>query len=317
MGIPVFKSSCFSCHNLQGFHVPMSVATFGLSLSSSSSRKFFQSTSISVYASETEQEEVALDGILEVDGEEDTIDAELRPTVTATQSLSLNGIDAGPDAPQGSKLYVGNLPWTCDSQQLAEVFQDCGNVELVEVIYDRITQRSRGFAFVTMSTVRDAMAAMEKLDGIDFGGRVLKVNFPQAPSREPRMSSYNDSPPPRREGGGGYNNSPNKLFVGNLSWNVDDDSLETIFSDYGKVLEAKVISDRETGKSRGFGFVTLASATEVNEAINNLDGAEYDGRQLRVNLAGEKPAPRLDHPIIDTTQNPITDNCKPSYTLYT
>jgi nucleolin len=129
----------------------------------------------------------------------------------------------------------------------------------------------------------------------EFGGRVLKVNFPQAPSREPRMSSYNDSPPPRREGGGGYNNSPNKLFVGNLSWNVDDISLETIFSDYGKVLEAKVISDRETGKSRGFGFVTLASATEVSEAINNLDGAEYDGRQLRVNLAGEKPPPRREY----------------------
>ncbi len=111
--------------------VPMSVATFGLSLSSS--RRFFQSTSISVYASETEQEEVALDGILEADGEEATTDAELRPTVTGTQSLSLNGIDAAPDALQGSKLYVGNLPWTCDSQQLAEVFQDCGNVELVEV----------------------------------------------------------------------------------------------------------------------------------------------------------------------------------------
>jgi len=96
------------------------------------------------------------------------------------------------------------------------------------------------------------------------------VNFPQAPSREPRTSSYNNSPP-RREGGG-YNN-PNKLFVGNLSWNVDDVTLETIFSDYGKVLDAKVISDRETGRSRGFGFVTLASADEVTEAINNLDGA--------------------------------------------
>ncbi len=104
----------------------------------------------------------------------------------------------------------------------------------------------------------------------DFGGRILKVNFPQAPSREPRTSSYNNSPP-RREGGG-YNN-PNKIFVGNLSWNVDDVTLETIFSDYGKVLDAKVISDRETGRSRGFGFVTLASADEVTEAINNLDGA--------------------------------------------
>ncbi len=104
----------------------------------------------------------------------------------------------------------------------------------------------------------------------DFGGRILKVNFPQSSAREPRISNYNDSPP-RREGGS-YD-SPNKLFVGNLSWNVDDVALETIFSDYGKVLDAKVISDRETGKSRGFGFVTLASATEVNEAIKNLDGA--------------------------------------------
>jgi len=226
-----------------------------------------KSTSISVYASEVEQAEAE------------------------TEPLSLNAIDS-PNALEGSKLYVGNLPWTCDSQQLAEVFEDCGNVEIVEVMYDRMTQRSRGFAFVTMRSTQDAMAAIEKLDGSDFGGRILKVNFPQSSAREPRMSNYNASPP-RREGGS-YD-SPNKLFVGNLSWNVDDFALETIFSDYGKVLDAKVISDRETGKSRGFGFVTLASATEVNEAIKNLDGAEYDGRQLRVNLAGEKPAPRRNY----------------------
>ncbi|KAH8954547.1 hypothetical protein BDL97_08G084600 [Sphagnum fallax] len=245
------------------------VASSSLSLTylSSSSRRPMKSTSISVYASEVEQAEAE------------------------TEPLSLNAIDS-PTALEGSKLYVGNLPWTCDSQQLAEIFEDCGNVEIVEVMYDRMTQRSRGFAFVTMRSTQDAMAAIEKLDGSDFGGRILKVNFPQSSAREPRRSNYNDSPP-RREGGS-YD-SPNKLFVGNLSWNVDDVALETIFSDYGKVLDAKVISDRETGKSRGFGFVTLASATEVNEAIKNLDGAEYDGRQLRVNLAGEKPAPRHNY----------------------
>jgi len=276
--------------------VPMSVVVSRLSFnccsssssSRRSSRRSLRSTTVSVYASEIEDEELASGGIVEPSGEGS--DDELVSPVTndADGPLNLNAI-ASPEATEGSKLYVGNLPWTCDSQQLAEVFQDCGSVELVEVIYDRMTQRSRGFAFVTMSTVQDARAAIEKLDGIDFGGRILKVNFPQAPSREPRTSSYNNSPP-RREGGG-YNN-PNKLFVGNLSWNVDDVTLETIFSDYGKVLDAKVISDRETGRSRGFGFVTLASADEVTEAINNLDGAEHDGRQLRVNLAGEKPPAR-------------------------
>jgi hypothetical protein len=66
---------------------------------------------------------------------------------------------------EGPKLYVGNLPWTCDSQQLAEIFQDFGNVELVEVIYDRETSRSRGFGFVTMGSQEEATAAKEKLDG--------------------------------------------------------------------------------------------------------------------------------------------------------
>ncbi|CAM6042620.1 unnamed protein product [Sphagnum compactum] len=279
------------CHKLSW--KPLNpICVFHTSSSSSSrrsSRRSLRSTTVSVYASEIEDEELASGGIVEPSGEGS--DEELvSPLATdADDPLNLNAI-ASPEAPEGSKLYVGNLPWTCDSQQLAEVFQDCGSVELVEVIYDRITQRSRGFAFVTMSTAQDAIAAIEKLDGMDFGGRILKVNFPQAPTREPRTSSYNNSPP-RREGGGGYNN-PNKLFVGNLSWNVDDVTLETIFSDYGKVLEAKVISDRETGRSRGFGFVTLASADEVTEAINNLDGAEHDGRQLRVNLAGEKPPAR-------------------------
>jgi nucleolin len=276
--------------------VPLSVVVSRLSFnccsssssSRRSSRRSLRSTTVSVYASEIEDEELASGGIMEPSGEGSDEELVSPVTTDADDTLNLNAI-ASPEAPEGSKLYVGNLPWTCDSQQLAEVFQDCGSVELVEVIYDRMTQRSRGFAFVTMSSVQDAMAAIEKLDGMDFGGRILKVNFPQAPSREPRTSSYNNSPP-RREGGG-YNN-PNKLFVGNLSWNVDDVTLETIFSDYGKVLDAKVISDRETGRSRGFGFVTLASADEVTEAINNLDGAEHDGRQLRVNLAGEKPPAR-------------------------
>jgi hypothetical protein len=66
---------------------------------------------------------------------------------------------------EGPKLYVGNLPWTCDSQQLAEIFQDVGNVELVEVIYDRETSRSRGFGFVTMASQDEATVAKEKLDG--------------------------------------------------------------------------------------------------------------------------------------------------------
>lgn len=97
------------------------------------------------------------------------------------------------------------------------------------------------------------------------------MNFP-ATRDGPRRDGFRSERPPRREGGGGNYGSENKLFVGNLSWAVDDVSLDTLFQEYGKVLEAKVVYDRESGRSRGFGFVTLSSSSEVNHAITSLDG---------------------------------------------
>jgi len=195
---------------------------------------------------------------------------------------------------EGSKLYVGNLPWTCDSAQLAEICQDVGTVEEVEVIYDRESGRSRGFAFVTMASNEDAQAVINSLDGSDMGGRTLRVNYPQSNRDRPRFER--GERPERRSPLGGSrrpSDDPNKLFVGNLTWGCDEGALHQLFSDFGKVVDAKVVYDRESGKSRGFGFVTLENANEVSTAIENLDGADFEGRQLRVNLAGEKPPPRF------------------------
>lgn len=80
----------------------------------------------------------------------------------------------------------------------------------------------------------------------------------------------------------------NKLFVGGLSWDTSDDSLKAAFSTHGDVTEAKVIMDRDTGRSRGFGFVTFAEASQAASAISALDGTSLDGRSIRVNLAEEK-----------------------------
>lgn len=88
-------------------------------------------------------------------------------------------------------------------------------------------------------------------------------------------------PPPRTEnsrfGGPSRGRSPsdneNRVHVGNLAWGVDNLALESLFREQGKVVEAKVIYDRESGRSRGFGFVTFSSPDEVNSAIQSLDGA--------------------------------------------
>ena len=83
------------------------------------------------------------------------------------------------------------------------------------------------------------------------------------------------------------------LYVGNLSYNTNQEQLQELFEAYGEVVSANVITDRETGRSRGFGFVEMSNEQEAQAAINALNGQEVDGRSLTVNEARPR-APRGD-----------------------
>ncbi|XP_051123237.1 28 kDa ribonucleoprotein, chloroplastic-like [Andrographis paniculata] len=175
-----------------------------------------------------------------------------------------------------AKVYVGNLPYEVDSANLAKLFEDAGVVEIAEVIYNRETDQSRGFGFVTMSTVEEAEKAVELFHRYDMNGRLLTVNkaAPRGskPERQPRVFEPSF-----------------RIYVGNLPWSVDDARLEELFSEHGKVVSARVVADRESGRSRGFGFVVMSSEPEMNDAIASLDGQTLDGRAIRVNVAEERP----------------------------
>ncbi len=79
-----------------------------------------------------------------------------------------------------------------------------------------------------------------------------------------------------------------KLFVGSLSWNTNDEGLRNAFSAHGEVSDAVVISDRDTGRSRGFGFVTFEDDEAADKAVAALNGTELDGRTIRVDVAQAK-----------------------------
>ncbi len=83
-----------------------------------------------------------------------------------------------------------------------------------------------------------------------------------------------------------------KLYVGNLSYNVNSSQLETMFSEHGTVVSAQVIQDRDTGRSKGFGFVEMGTDSEAQNAIAALHGQQNDGRPLTVNEA----KPREERP---------------------
>lgn len=179
------------------------------------------------------------------------------------------------EPPEDAKLFVGNLPYDVDSEKLAMLFEKAGTVEIAEVIYNRETDRSRGFGFVTMSTVEEAEKAVEMFHRYDIDGRLLTVNKAAPRGTQPERAPRVFEP--------GF-----RIYVGNLPWEVDNARLEQVFSEHGKVVNARVVYDRETGRSRGFGFVTMSSETELNDAIAALDGQNLDGRAIRVNVAEDR-----------------------------
>ncbi|KAH9322276.1 hypothetical protein KI387_016915, partial [Taxus chinensis] len=137
------------------------------------------------------------------------------------------------------------------------------------VIYNKETGRSRGFAFVTMASAGDVSKAVERFNGYEYHGRSLRVSSGPPPAK----NNFSHRVGFRNEKFGGGASSANKLFVGNLPWGADKLTLEELFRDHGKVKDVRIVYDRETGRSRGFGFVTLSSSQEVESAISSLHGA--------------------------------------------
>jgi len=86
-----------------------------------------------------------------------------------------------------------------------------------------------------------------------------------------------------------------KIYVGNLSYNTSEDDLRELFGKYGTVESASIIIDRETRRSKGFGFVEMTEEAAADQAISELDGKEEGGRNLRVNEAISKPSNRGDY----------------------
>lgn len=101
-----------------------------------------------------------------------------------------------------------------------------------------------------------------------IGGRTVKVNFPEVP----RGGERGVMGPKIRNSYKGFVDSPHKVYAGNLSWDLTSQQLREIFADQPGLLGAKVVYDRDTGRSRGFGFVTFTSAEEVQASLNALNG---------------------------------------------
>ena len=181
-----------------------------------------------------------------------------------------------PQVPEGcSRIYVANLPFEATKEDLTEFFGAYGGVIEVYVPMNRNKNINKGYAFVTMKD-DDVATTIEKASGADFQGRDLIVNQSLAPGEKA----------PKRERA---NNKLCKLFVGNLSFYTIEETLVSLFEEFGEVVDCYLPKDMDRGgnTSRGFGFVTM-SRENAQTAMQELDGCEIDGRNIQINEAQAK-----------------------------
>lgn len=213
-------------------------------------------------------------------------------------------------------VYVGNLAWTTDSDGLGDYFKGKGfGVSTAEVMYFRDGTRSKGWGLVTFKEDSEAAQAISELNNADLDGRsiIVRLDRGATPKMDNGSSKVSDSKQEEEEA------SSLKLYVGNLSWETTDETLESAFSASGTVASAEVMK-RNDGRSRGWGLVEMESEEDANAALEKLNGAVIDERTVRVEFAKPRgaaaPARRQRKPRRVREEKRDLEPAGPSNSLY-
>ena len=185
------------------------------------------------------------------------------------------------------KLYIGNLSWDMSDSDLQNLFAQYGASDCV-IVMDKMTGRSRGFGFATVPDQESADSCIAALNETEQYGRQMRVTISTPPeSRPPREDrpQRGERAPRGDRPAGNWDADGRKVYFGNLSWGMDHLDLQDLCAEFGNVDESRLITDRETGRSRGFGFVTMSTEKEAEDVVAQLNGQDVDGRVLKVNIA--------------------------------
>jgi nucleolin len=180
-----------------------------------------------------------------------------------------------------AKLFVRNLSWSVTENDLYDLFGEVGEVLSVKIPTRREDGKPRGFAFVEMASQEIGQKAIQRFNGAMLHNRDLVVDFQDE----------------SRGSGGGSSSGPvknAKLFVRNINYSVSEQTLQDLFQQAGTVYSVKIATDRDTGESKGFGFIEMGSAEEAQNAINTLNNTFLEGKEIIIdfqdpNRAKSKP----------------------------
>ena len=178
-------------------------------------------------------------------------------------------------AGEGSAVFVKGLPFTSTEESVKAAFEGYGTITEFDLPKFEDSGRLRGVARITFASPAEANAACE-LNNSDFEGRSISVEIAR-----PSFKAFN-------AGGGGSNAEPtNTVFLGNLPYDVDEDTLRSAFGACGEITRVRIATDRETGAPRGFGHLEFSDVEGAKAAVA-LAGTPLNGRPVRVDFAAER-----------------------------
>lgn len=185
------------------------------------------------------------------------------PAPAPAPALSSTSAAAAAGSFQNASLYVGDLAPDVNEGLLFEVFNAVGAVSSIRVCRDAVTRRSLGYAYVNFHQMADAERALDTMNFTDIKEKQCRIMWSQ---RDPSL---------RRSGVG-------NIFVNNLNESIDNKMLYDTFSLFGNILSCKVVCDKETLLSKGYGYVHYETAEAARAAIAKLDGNFIDGQEVQV-----------------------------------
>ncbi|KAJ5719503.1 hypothetical protein N7493_007081 [Penicillium malachiteum] len=212
---------------------------------------------------------------------------------TKMDMTTTDAADVDPSKQPKRTLFVRSLPASATTEKLAEFFSQSYVIKHATAVIDSQTKLCKGYGFVTFADLEDAQSALEELNGADFDGKKIQVDYAQARKREideklgrsvPTAASIKSKQ--EREGERGQGPAP-KLIVRNLPWSIKEpEDLARLFLSFGKIKY--VTLPKRGDKLAGFGFVVIRGKKNSEKALESVNGKEIDGRTLAVDWAVEK-----------------------------
>ncbi|CCD24598.1 Nsr1p NDAI_0D02840 [Naumovozyma dairenensis CBS 421] len=179
-------------------------------------------------------------------------------------------------------IFVGRLSWSIDDEWLKKEFEHIGGVVGARVIYERGTDRSRGYGYVDFEDKSYAEKAIQEMQGKEIDGRPINVDMSTSKPAggNDRAKKFGDVP----------SEPSDTLFLGNLSFNADKDNIYETFSKYGEIISVRIPTHPETEQPKGFGYVQFSNIEDAKKALEGLQGEYIDNRAVRLDYSTPRPA---------------------------